>query len=61
MGGYLTICLQLPQPFQVRKFLKMEDDGGLDKLPGKEGAAIKTNETRNREILKDARLGIGWL
>ena len=42
MGGCLTnhetVATSLSK---YKKFLKMEDDGSLDKLPGKEGAAIK--------------------
>ena len=47
MGGCLTnhetVATSLAK---YKKFLKMEDDGSLDKLPGKEGAAIKRQMSR---------------
>ena len=47
MGGCLTnhdtVATSLSK---YKKFLKMEDDGSLDKLPGKEGAAIKRQMSR---------------
>ena len=47
MGGCLTnhetVATSLSK---YKKFLKMEDDGSLDKLPGKESAAIKRQMSR---------------
>ncbi len=47
MGGCLTnhetVATSLAK---YKNFLKMEDDGSLDKLPGKEGAAIKRQMSR---------------
>ncbi len=42
MGGTLTNFETVSTSLaKYKKFLRMEDDGSLDKLPGKEGAAIK--------------------
>ena len=47
MGGtltnYETVSTSLAK---YKKFLRMEEDGSLDKLPGKEGAAIKRQMAR---------------
>ncbi len=47
MGGCLTNHETVATSLvKYKKFLKMEDDGSLDKLPGKEGAAIKRQMSR---------------
>ena len=47
MGGCLTNHETVSTSLaKYKKFLKMEDDGSLDKLPGKEGAAIKRQMSR---------------
>jgi len=47
MGGCLTNHETVSASLaKYKKFLKMEDDGSLDKLPGKEGAAIKRQMSR---------------
>ena len=47
MGGTLTNFETVSTSLaKYKKFLRMEDDGSLDKLPGKEGAAIKRQMTR---------------
>lgn len=47
MGGTLTNFETVSASLaKYKKFLRMEDDGSLDKLPGKEGAAIKRQMSR---------------
>ena len=47
MGGCLTNFETVSTSLsKYKKFLKMEDDGSLDKLPGKEGAAIRRQMSR---------------
>ncbi|MAL85144.1 MAG: 30S ribosomal protein S2 [Opitutae bacterium] len=47
MGGCLTNFETVATSLsKYKKFLKMEDDGSLDKLPGKEGAAIRRQMNR---------------
>ena len=47
MGGTLTNFETVSTSLaKYKKFLRMEDDGSLDKLPGKEGAAIKRQMSR---------------
>jgi small subunit ribosomal protein S2 len=47
MGGTLTNFQTITSSLKkYKQFLKMEDDGSLDKLPGKEGAAIKHQMSR---------------
>ena len=47
MGGCLTNHETVSTSLiKYKKFLRMEDDGSLDKLPGKEGAAIKRQMNR---------------
>jgi len=47
MGGTLTNHETVSTSLaKYKKFLRMEEDGSLDKLPGKEGAAIKRQMSR---------------
>ncbi len=47
MGGTLTNFVTVQSSLQkYKKFLKMEEDGSLNKLPGKEGAAIRRQMSR---------------
>ena len=47
MGGTLTNFQTVTTSLQkYKKYLQMEDDGSLDKLPGKEAAAIKHQMSR---------------
>jgi len=47
MGGCLTNFETVSTSLsKYKKFLKMEDDGSLDKLPGKEAAAIRRQMSR---------------
>ncbi|MBN38383.1 MAG: 30S ribosomal protein S2 [Opitutae bacterium] len=47
MGGTLTNHETVSTSLtKYKKFLRMEDDGSLDKLPGKEGAAIRRQMSR---------------
>ena len=47
MGGTLTNFETVSTSLtKYKKFLRMEDDGSLDKLPGKEGAAIRRQMSR---------------
>lgn len=47
MGGTLTNFETVSTSLaKYKKFLRMEDDGSLDKLPGKESAAIKRQMSR---------------
>ena len=47
MGGCLTNFETVSTSLsKYKNFLKMEDDGSLDKLPGKEGAAIRRQMSR---------------
>jgi len=47
MGGTLTNFETVSTSLaKYKKFLRMEEDGSLDKLPGKEGAAVKRQMAR---------------
>ena len=52
MGGTLTNYeLYLRVSLNIKKYLRMEEDGSLDKIPGKESAAIKRQMARmNRDF-----------
>ena len=53
MGGTLTNFETVSTSLtKYKKFLRMEEDGSLDKLPGKEGAASKDKWLECIEILK---------
>ena len=56
MGGTLTNFETVSTSLaKYKTFLKMEDDGSLDKMHGKEVAAIKRQMSRmQKEILKDS-------